>query len=282
MASKQLDLAGLRRAYGRPGSRLFYTLVAKNARHWGWTRPGQSRWRLWRAHRQLEGVLGEKLSLPAGALVLDAGCGSGVVARTVASRFGLRVIGVDVLDVNVRQARRINARAARGARTQFLRGDYHYLDFPDATFDGAYFMETLVHAHDVEQVLAEVFRLLRPGGRLVLLGPSSVPLDEMTAEARALVEPYIEDMSCHGLKQYNTGDLEHMLRKAGFHVDEVLDATDNYLPTTIALYQLFCIPYLVIGTLGSTKRWLNIRSVVETYRVRKYISHCIHTATKPL
>ncbi|MGW2870045.1 hypothetical protein [Kitasatospora sp. NPDC001225] len=46
MSAQGLDLAGLRRVYGRAGSRWFYTRVARNARHWGWTEPGQSKWRL--------------------------------------------------------------------------------------------------------------------------------------------------------------------------------------------------------------------------------------------
>ncbi|GGU15139.1 class I SAM-dependent methyltransferase [Streptomyces lateritius] len=280
MTSQNLDLAGLRRVYGRPGSRIFYTLVAKNARHWGWTEPGQSRWRMWRAQRQLEDVLGKKLDLPAGAHVLDAGCGSGVVARAMASRFGLKVTGIDVLDFNIRQARRINARAALETRNRFEWGDFHRLDFPDESFDGAYSMETLVHAHDVQQVLAEMFRLLRPGGRLVLIGPTTAPLEDMSPQSRAVMEPYFQDMACHGLQHYSTGDLERILEKVGFHVDEVLDVTENHLPTTTALHDLFRVPYALVGAVSDTKKWLNLRSVVEMAHAREF-SHWIHTATKP-
>lgn len=167
MGAQELDLAGLRRVYGRAGSRCFYALVARNARHWGWTEPGQSKWRLWRAQRQVEDVLGRKLALPAGARVLDAGCGSGVVARAMATRFGLLVAGVDVLDVLLAEARRLSARAALADRTAFTGGDYHRLPFGDGEFDGAYSMETLVHSYDPRRALAEFHRVLRPGGRLV-------------------------------------------------------------------------------------------------------------------
>ncbi|MFI6449538.1 class I SAM-dependent methyltransferase [Kitasatospora sp. NPDC050543] len=282
MVSAELDLAGLRRVYGRPGSWLFYTLVARNARHWGWTEPGQSKWRCWRAQRQLEGVLGRKLALPTGSQVLDAGCGTGTVARAMATRFGLVVTGVDVLDFHLRDARRLSARAALDGRTKFLWGDYHALDFPDASFDGAYSMETLVHAYDPERALAEFFRVLRPGGRLVVLGPMSPPPEEMSPQGRALIEAYIDDMVFPGAKQYHTGNMNQLLRKAGFQVEEALDATENYLPTSAALYAYFRVPYALLSRLGPIDRWLNMRSVVQMYHVRKYVYWYIHTAVKPL
>lgn len=281
MNGGELDLTGLRRVYGRPGSRLFYSLVCRNARHWGWTEPGQSKWRCWRAQRQLEDVLGRKLALPAGSSVLDAGCGSGVVALAMAARFGLRITGVDVLDFHLRQARRNAERAAMAERTRFTWGDYHDLEFADATFDGVYSMETLVHSYDPERALAEFFRVLRPGGRLVLLGPLGGPPESMTARGRAVIERYCDDMVFPGAKRYHTGNLGQLLKSAGFRVEEELDATENYLPTADALYAYFRVPYGLLEAVGQADRWLNMRSVVEMYRVREYISWYVHTAVRP-
>ncbi|MGW4892458.1 class I SAM-dependent methyltransferase [Kitasatospora sp. NPDC004240] len=281
MNGGELDLTGLRRVYGRPGSRLFYSLVCRRARHWGWTEPGQSRWRCWRAQRQLQDVLGRKLALPVGSSVLDAGCGSGVVARAMAARFGLVVTGVDVLDFHLRQARRLSARAALEERTRFSWGDYHDLDFPDGSFDGAYSMETLVHSYDPARALAEFHRVLRPGGRLVLLGPVGSPPETMTPQGRAVIERFLDDMSFPGAKQYHTGNLGQLLKSAGFQVEEELDATANYLPTAHALHAYFRVPYTALKAVGQADRWLNLRSVVEMYHVREYVSWFVHTAVKP-
>ncbi|MFI9329816.1 methyltransferase domain-containing protein [Kitasatospora sp. NPDC052868] len=282
MVTEELDLTGLRRVYGRPGSRLFYTMVARNARHWGWTEPGQSKWRCWRAQRRLEDVLGRKLALPAGSRVLDAGSGAGVVARAMASRFGLAVTGVDVLDFHVREARKLSARAALEGRTAFSWGDYHRLEFPDASFDGAYSMETLVHSYAPERALAEFHRVLRPGGRLVLLGPmSTVPLEEMRPGDRAVLERYLDDMVFPGAKRYHAGNLARLLTEAGFQVEEALDASANYAPTAEALYAYFRVPYALLRSWGPAEKWLNMRSVVEMYGVRQYIAWYVHTAVKP-
>ncbi|MEV0535736.1 methyltransferase domain-containing protein [Kitasatospora sp. NPDC050463] len=281
MVSGELDLTGLRRVYGRPGSKLFYTLVCRNARHWGWTEPGQSKWRCWQAQRRLEGVLGRKLALPAGSRVLDAGCGAGVVAREMASRFGLRVTGIDVLDFHVREARRLSARAALEERTSFSWGDYHDLEFPDGSFDGVYSMETLVHAYDPERALAEFHRVLRPGGRLVVLGPVGAPPEELSPEGRAVLDPYLDAMVFPGARRYDSDSLGRLLTEAGFRVEEALDATDRYRPTSDALYAYFRLPYALLRLFGPAEKWLGLRSVVEMYQVRDYVKWYVHTAVKP-
>ncbi|MER7843622.1 methyltransferase domain-containing protein [Kitasatospora sp. NPDC096077] len=282
MGAQELDLAGLRRVYGRAGSRRFYTLVARNARHWGWTEPGQSKWRLWRAQRQLEDVLGRKLALPAGARVLDAGCGAGVVARAMATRFGLLVDGVDVLDFHLAEARRLNARAALVDRTAFRWGDYHHLPFADGEFDGAYSMETLVHSYDPPRALAEFHRVLRPGGRLVLLGPMSAgPLEELPPRTRRVLKPYLDAHVFPGARIYHARNLPDLLTAAGFEVEEALDATRYYQPTTEAVHVYFRLPWELVRRFGDPAKWLNLRSTVEMYTVREAVRWYVHTAVKP-
>ncbi|MFE6871321.1 class I SAM-dependent methyltransferase [Kitasatospora sp. NPDC057692] len=276
----ELDLGGLRRVYGTPGHRLFYLLVCRRARHWGWTEPGQSKWRCWRAQRRLEDVLGGKLALAPGSRVLDAGCGSGVVARRLAARRGLRVTGVDLLDFHVREARRLSARAALEDRTTFTWGDFHDLEYADGSFDGVYSMETLCHARDPARALAEFHRLLRPGGRLVLLGPVAVPLAEMPDRQRELLEPFLDAMVLPGARRYTTRTLGALVTGAGFRLEEELDATRYYLPTTEALYAYFRLPYAVLRRFGATEQWLGLRSTVEMYELRRHVAWMVHTAVR--
>ncbi|MEV6977150.1 class I SAM-dependent methyltransferase [Kitasatospora sp. NPDC093806] len=276
----ELDLAGLRRVYGTPGHRLFYRLVCRNARHWGWTEPGQSKWRCWRAQRRLEAVLGRKLALPPGSRVLDAGSGSGVVARQLATRFGLRVTGVDLMDFHVREANRLSARAGLAGRTAFACGDYHRLDHPDRSFDGVYSMETLCHAYDPARALAEFHRVLRPGGRLVVLGPAPLPKAELPAAQQALLEPYMDAMVLPGTRRYDSRTIGGLITGAGFRLEEELDATRYYLPTTEALYAYFRLPYAVLRRLGLSEHWLGLRSTVEMYEVRHHVAWLVHTAVR--
>jgi len=102
----------------------------------------------------------EFLAVPANGRVLEVGSGLGLLASEVAgSADGVRVWGVE------RSADQIAA-AIRHPHVTYLRGDAHHLDFPDATFDLAYARYVLEHVADPLQVLREMRRVTRPGGRV--------------------------------------------------------------------------------------------------------------------
>ncbi|MFI2611686.1 methyltransferase domain-containing protein [Kitasatospora sp. NPDC018619] len=169
-----------------------------------------------------------------------------------------------------------------GDRTLFRYGDYHRLPFDGGEFDGAYSMETLVHSYDPAAALAEFHRMLRPGGRLVLLGPMATgPVDELPAPARALLVPYLDAMRMNGALLYHAGNLPRLLAEAGFEVEEALDATPYYTPTSEAVHAYFRLPWAVLRRCGDPAKWLNLRSTVEMYAVREHVAWYVHTAVKP-
>lgn len=102
--------------------------------------------------------------LPAGAVVLDVGCGNGVpMARDLAAA-GLTVTGVDLSDVQIDRARRLVPGAT------FLRADVCELDLEVAAFDAVVALYSLIHVPlDRQPALLRAFaRWLRPGGRLLV------------------------------------------------------------------------------------------------------------------
>ncbi len=109
--------------------------------------------------------------LPAGARVLDAGCGAGVpVASLLSERF--HVVGVDISERQVVLARE-NVRAA-----EFLQADLVTLDLPDASFDAIVSFYAIIHVPRDEHptLLANFHRMLVPGGfMLVSMGASDNP-----------------------------------------------------------------------------------------------------------
>jgi SAM-dependent methyltransferase len=104
------------------------------------------------------------MGLPRAARLLDLGSGTGSSARLVAGDFGLDVVGLDRSPVNVARA------AARCTETsaalRFTCADAADLPFADAAFDGALAECTFSLFPDQGAVLAELRRVLRPGGAL--------------------------------------------------------------------------------------------------------------------
>lgn len=92
---------------------------------------------------------------------LDVGCGEGHNTRMVAGR-GARMVGVDVSGNFVRHAREAEVHEPLGIR--YERASAVALPFDAASFDFATAFMSLMDIPETERVLAEVFRVLRPGG----------------------------------------------------------------------------------------------------------------------
>jgi ubiquinone/menaquinone biosynthesis C-methylase UbiE len=118
--------------------------------------------------REVKQAIREMLDIQSGATVLDVGCGTGDDAREMAARVapGGQVIGVDVSGVLVAESQRRTSDS--NLPIQFLRGDVRKLNFPDAAFDRVRTDRVLIFVPEVEIAVAEMVRVLRPGGRLVV------------------------------------------------------------------------------------------------------------------
>ena len=105
-----------------------------------------------------------------GAVVLDYGCGDGQFSIILAGR-GARVFGIDISPKLIEQARATAAMIGRnGNSPEFVVGDAHHTPFEDAMFDYVLGNGALHHL-DLEKALAEIARLLKPGGKALFLEP---------------------------------------------------------------------------------------------------------------
>lgn len=122
-----------------------------------------------------------------GDTVLDAGCGPATDLPALAGAVGRdgSVTGVDDDPAMVAEARR---RTARLPAVTVLRADVHDLPFPDACTDRARTDRVLQHVADPGAAIAEIARILRPGGLLAMAEPdwdTVAVADEDTAASRA-------------------------------------------------------------------------------------------------
>jgi SAM-dependent methyltransferase len=104
--------------------------------------------------------------------VLEIGFGQGFNLGWLAKRHpGTRFVGVDLTAAHVALARERIAREGL-ANVELLEADLHHLPLPDASVDEVFAIEAFCHAIDLPRALAEVARVLRPGGRFVLTVPN--------------------------------------------------------------------------------------------------------------
>lgn len=104
--------------------------------------------------------------------VLDLGCAFGFTTRQLRRR-GYATVGVDGSPAYIARARRADPRGT------YLVADAAHVPLPDADFDGILFLDVLEHLPDERGAIAEIARLLKPGGTLVLSVPHRGPLTRL-------------------------------------------------------------------------------------------------------
>lgn len=116
------------------------------------------------AYRAYKVRAAELLGPARGETLLEVGTGTGDDALAIAERFGVTVVGVDSSQTMVDEARRRGLAKARVA-------DAAALPFADGAFDGCWADRTFQHLPDPEAALAEMVRVTRAGGRLLVVDP---------------------------------------------------------------------------------------------------------------
>jgi ubiquinone/menaquinone biosynthesis C-methylase UbiE len=158
-------------------------------------------------------------SLAEGARVLEVGCGSGVVTRTIATWPGVAAaVGVDPSPVLVARAREL---ARDIASLSFQTADGRSLPFPEASFDAVVFHTTLCHVPEPQLMLAEAVRVLRPNGCVAIFEGDYAGAtlatragDRLDACAEAFREGFVHD-------PWVARRLPALVRAAGLRVESI-------------------------------------------------------------
>jgi SAM-dependent methyltransferase len=158
---------------------------------------------------------------------LDYGCAEGWYSEALLGNGATEVVGVDVQEDRIKEA---TSRGTPNVAFHVYNGAD--LDFPDNSFDGAFVNEVLEHVSDEQASLREIFRVLRPGGRLILISPNrwfpfeghGATIGGRDLEFPAPLLPWLPERLTRKwlrARNYWPRQLAGQARQAGFTVQEV-------------------------------------------------------------
>jgi ubiquinone/menaquinone biosynthesis C-methylase UbiE len=181
-------------------------------------------------------VLVEWAELPAGASVLDVGCGTGAATRLAAERVGPSgsVTGVDVNAGMIEEAKSLPA--VQGAAIEWHEQSAYQLPLPDQSVDIVLCAQVLQFLQDKPQALAEMVRVLKPGGRVAV--STWCDLEEnpyFLAQVEAItthIGPGVAAGLRAGFSLPDASKIRDLLQAAGFSIIEItVQQIDLSLPS---------------------------------------------------
>jgi SAM-dependent methyltransferase len=157
---------------------------------------------------------------------LDFGCADGGYDAEMLAHGLEAVTGVDVEEPRIADAKRRNLPNA-----QYTKFDGLTLPFEDETFDGTFMNEVFEHVIDERRALAEIHRVLKPGGVLVLISPNRwfpieghyITLGSKEIGPAPLI-PWLPERATRAVtsaRNYWPSQLEGHVREAGFAINEI-------------------------------------------------------------
>ncbi|MDP9230608.1 MAG: methyltransferase domain-containing protein [Bacteroidota bacterium] len=113
-------------------------------------------------------VMMEKANILPGNTILDAGCGVGGSSIFLASQLGCKVTGISLCEKQIVKAIKNAKEKGVSSLIEFRAMNYCATIFPNESFDVVWGCESICYADDKEQFIKEAWRLLKPGGRLIV------------------------------------------------------------------------------------------------------------------
>ena len=178
-------------------------------------------------------ALASAARLSAGEVVADFCAGLGGPARYYARRYGVNVTGIELTPARVEGANRLTRLVGLDDAVRVVEGNVMAVPLPDASVDVVLSQEAFLHVPDKRRLLAEAFRILKPGGRLAFTDwTPAQPLDEADA---ALMW---DGMAAQSLQSVD--DYRRLLGEAGFRdvaVENLSAWWREILSERLAMYQ---------------------------------------------
>jgi tocopherol O-methyltransferase len=202
--------------------------------------------------------------------ILDAGCGIGGTSIHLAKKHkNVTFTGITNTFLQVELANKFSQERDVNDNTKFILGDYIETGFPDNHFDGAFSLESVCYAPDKDDYLHEMYRILKPGGRLVVV-------DGFRTDV--LLNPFMQKIYHIWRSSRGNPDMSNLktftsyLETTGFKEITVKDISKNISRSYMRAF-ILGIPFFFASTL---KRMIKWRSYEPTRDVDLFMSGSVY------
>lgn len=210
---------------------------------------------------QMNLAMADRINLTPGDYLIDVGCGLGGTALWLASKYGLRVVGIDISVAHLDVARAHAAKRNLSDRVTFSERSFLSTGYPDETFDVVWAQESICHAVAKLQFLREVFRLLRPGGRLVI--EDAYLLDRAySRQELELIQTWLSGVCCPTLPRAT--EFSKWAHEEGFVDVSFEDISRMVAPSCRRLRRMLTCSY----PFGLISRAIGLRTPIQQQNVR--------------
>jgi len=162
------------------------------------------------------------IAIPADGTILDIGCGGGRTLQKLAAAAPQgHLCGIDHSEASVAASAKLNAAAVARGRVEIRHGSVSELPWPDATFDVATAVETHFFWPNLPGDVREVLRVLKPGGRFILIAEVYRGSGKAAAQ---MMEKYVH---VAGMTLLTADEHRALLADAGFADVQVFENHDK-------------------------------------------------------
>lgn len=169
-----------------------------------------------------------------GDRILDAGCGIGGSSIWLAKNFDVNVIGITISKTQLQKARELSKTKLLG-KTGFFLKDFLRTGFPNNSFDVVWAIESVCHAERKRDFMEEAYRILKPGGRLIV-ADGLLKRKARNEREKEIINVFTEGLALPNLAGEDVFKKE--MRETGFTKVRLFDKTKEILPSSIRIHDM--------------------------------------------
>jgi len=214
---------------------------------------------------RLNEVLAGLADIHAHDIVLDAGCGYGGSSIWLAENVGCKAVGMTVVPYQVEKAKSHASKSPAVGKLRFVQSDYAHTGLPDESFSVVWGVESIVHCDNKKTLIQEAYRLLKPGGRLIISEYMLREKPKLSKEEHKTLEPWLKGWAMPDL--LTPSQYKRLMSDAGFKKIKIHDLSENVEPS---LKKCYYNAKLAAPFVGPLKKLRLIDQFRKDYTIANY------------